>query len=153
MANDEQKPDQQHVTRRDFIRSVTTVTMGSWNEALRDVSVNNTRELQRFTIGANGDFGAFGTDWSWDTFYNKNVSDIFQSANSSANAAYREAIDAVVVTAANVGTSGLQLGSIACRSTLTNPTNGCAPLNILGIGVASQAGIVPQAPRRYSSIM
>jgi len=45
----------------------------------------------------------------------------------------------VLVTTANVGTSGLPVGSIACRSTLTNPTNGCIPLNLLGINVANPA--------------
>jgi iron complex outermembrane receptor protein len=42
------------------------------------------------------------------------------------------AIDAVNVTAANVGKSGLATGSIACRSTLTDPTNGCVPFNSVG---------------------
>jgi iron complex outermembrane receptor protein len=45
------------------------------------------------------------------------------------------------VTSGNVGTSGLQVGSIACRSTLTNPSNGCAPLNPFGDGVASAAAV------------
>jgi outer membrane receptor protein involved in Fe transport len=131
----------QAVRDRMLAANVTSLTLGSWNEALRDVSVNNTRELARYTIGGNGNFAAVGKDWSWDAFYNRNTSNIFQSANSSANAAYFRAIDAVVVTAANVGTSGLALGSTVCRSSLTAPTNGCAPLNILGIGVASQAGV------------
>src|SRR6185437_6606320 len=33
------------------------------------------------------------------------------------------------------------LGSIACASTLTNPTNGCVPYNPFGTGVVSQAAI------------
>ena len=33
------------------------------------------------------------------------------------------------------------IGSIACASTLTNPTNGCAPLDVFGNGVASAAAI------------
>ncbi len=51
------------------------------------------------------------------------------------------ATDAVVVTAANRGTSGLGLGSIACRSTLTNPTNGCVPVNVLGIQPIQSAAV------------
>ena len=32
-------------------------------------------------------------------------------------------------------------GAIVCRSTLTNPTNGCVPYNVFGIGVNSAAAI------------
>lgn len=48
------------------------------------------------------------------------------------------AVDAVTVTAANQGTSGLPIGSIVCRTTLTLPTNGCVPLNIFGDFAASE---------------
>ncbi len=131
----------QSVRDRMIAANVTSFTMGSWNEALSDVSVNNTRELTRYTIGGSGRFNAVGKDWNWDAFYNRNMSSIFQAAWSTANADYARAYDAVVVTAANVGASGLALGSTVCRSSLTDPRNGCAPLNILGTGVASEAGI------------
>jgi outer membrane receptor protein involved in Fe transport len=45
------------------------------------------------------------------------------------------------VTAANQGKSNLAIGSIACRSTLTNPTNGCMPYNIMGTGVVDPASV------------
>ncbi len=48
-----------------------------------------------------------------------------------------QAADAVRVTPGNVGASGLAVGSIACRSTLGSPSNGCLPLNVFGEGVAS----------------
>ena len=32
-------------------------------------------------------------------------------------------------------------GGIVCRSTLTDPTNGCMPLNLFGVGSASQQAI------------
>ena len=63
------------------------------------------------------------------------------SINNVLKSNYNNAVDAVQVTAANVGTSGLPIGSIACRSTLTNPTNGCQPLDVFGTGDASQAAI------------
>jgi iron complex outermembrane receptor protein len=131
----------QSVRDRMLGANVTSLSMGSWNEALDDVGVNNTRELTRYTLGADGKFNAFGKEWTWDGFWNRNRSSIYQGAYSTANADYFRAIDAVVVTAANVGTSGKQLGSTVCRSSLTNPLDGCAPLNILGTGVASQAGV------------
>jgi iron complex outermembrane receptor protein len=51
------------------------------------------------------------------------------------------AIDAVNVTAANVGKSGLATGSIACRSTLTDPTNGCVPFNSVGYQLGSSQAV------------
>ena len=28
-----------------------------------------TREVSRYMVGANGDFGMLGKDWSWDVYY------------------------------------------------------------------------------------
>lgn len=84
--------------------------------------------------------GEFGGSWKWDAFVQsgKNVAD--QSiSNVNNNPNFLRAIDAVQVTAANVGSSGLPLGSVACRSTLTAPGNGCAPFNILGKPSGSDA--------------
>jgi iron complex outermembrane receptor protein len=86
--------------------------------------------------------GQFGGGWKWDA--NVQHSEIKRHTHLVVDPVvgnYNLAIDAVRVTAANVGTSGLPIGSIACRSTLTNPTNGCQPLNVLGVGVASPAAI------------
>jgi iron complex outermembrane recepter protein len=86
--------------------------------------------------------GRIGDNWTWNAYYQHGESRTFLDAlNNQENANYQNAIDAVFVTPANVGTSGLAVGTIACRSTLTHPTNGCAPLNVFGIGVASQAAI------------
>ncbi|HEY5722143.1 MAG TPA: TonB-dependent receptor [Allosphingosinicella sp.] len=86
--------------------------------------------------------GKLGGGWTWDF-------DLQHSKHKRWThlvvdpviANYNRAIDAVRVTAANRGTSNLPLGSIVCRSTLTAPTNGCQPLNLFGIGVASPDAI------------
>ncbi|HVZ28221.1 MAG TPA: TonB-dependent receptor, partial [Rhizomicrobium sp.] len=67
------------------------------------------------------------------------------------NANLQAAEDAVTVTDANRGTSGLAVGSIVCRSSLPGQSavvvggvtaeSGCIPLNIFGLGVASTAAI------------
>ena len=57
----------------------------------------------------------------------------------AANGNVNLAVDAVVAPAGNA--AGIAAGTIVCRSTLTNPTNGCQPLNIFGVGAASQAAI------------
>jgi outer membrane receptor protein involved in Fe transport len=84
--------------------------------------------------------GKFGAGWKWDAFVQSGRSVVDQKiSNITNNANFMRAIDAVQVTPANVGTSGLALGSIVCRSTLTVPSNGCAPVNILGKASGSDA--------------
>lgn len=86
--------------------------------------------------------GALGDDWSWNVYYQHGEFRVHSEPNHIViNANMTAAANAVYVTAANVGSSGLPIGSIACASTLTNPTNGCQPLDVFGNGVASQAAI------------
>lgn len=82
---------------------------------------------------AGGLRGSFADNWRWDISgaYSRNESSQ-TIANAPITANFQNAIDAVQVTAANRGSSGLAIGSVVCRSTLTNPANGCQPLNILG---------------------
>ena len=98
-----------------------------------------TRSLMRgvFTLD-----GSIGDNWSWNTYYQHGTVRVhLHVLNNVVNANYSNAVDAVRVTAANVAASGLPIGSIACRSTLANPANGCQPLDVFGVGVASQAAI------------
>jgi outer membrane receptor protein involved in Fe transport len=62
-----------------------------------------------------------------------------------------DAIDAVEVTAANVGTSGLALGSVVCRSTLTSPSNGCVPFNAVGYRRGSPEAVDYVSGTEYDS--
>ena len=102
------------------------------------VSVSN-RQLLRAVFSVDG---SFGDDWSYNAYYQHGESRVNQYLlNNVQKANYTNAVDAVLVSAANVGASGLPIGSIACRSTLTSPTNGCSPLNIFGDGVASNPAI------------
>jgi outer membrane receptor protein involved in Fe transport len=95
------------------------------------------RELKRGVISLDGDIGS---DWSWDAYYQRGELHFYQeTTNNHIDANYDRAIDAVVAPVGN--TAGIAPGTIVCRSTLTDPTNGCAPLNIFGFGVASQAAI------------
>ncbi len=102
------------------------------------IPVNRTdRQLQRVVFSLDG---ALGSDWSWNAYYQFGQTRINDHVlNNTYNANYNNAVDAVRVTAANVGTSGLPIGSIACRSTLTASGNGCSPLDLFGDGVASPA--------------
>lgn len=98
-----------------------------------------TRQLMRgvFTLE-----GSLGSDWTWNAYYQRGTVRVhLHVLNNVINQNYTNAVDAVKVTAANVGASGLPIGSIACRSTLTSPANGCQPLDVFGDGVASQSAI------------
>ena len=91
------------------------------------------RILRRYTVGGAGAVNVFGTDWSWDAYMEHGVGDSnAQTLNDTILPYYNLAIDSVV---------NPKNGMIVCRSTLTNPTNGCVPLNIIGTGVASPSAL------------
>lgn len=99
-------------------------------------------ESNNFVIGASGAFMVSDRRFTFnahlqtgETSYSRHV------PHMPINANVYNAADAVQVTAANVGTSGLAIGSVACRTSLTLPTNGCVPLNLFGEGAASQAAL------------
>ncbi|HWA70162.1 MAG TPA: TonB-dependent receptor [Rhizomicrobium sp.] len=97
------------------------------------------RQLYRGVVTLDG---ALGSDWSWNAAYQHSESHLHEiGTHNLIKANFTLAADAVRVTSANVGASGLTVGSIACRSTLTAPGNGCVPLNVLGTGVQSQAAV------------
>lgn len=99
----------------------------------------NRRQLFRGVFSLDG---SIGDNWSWNAYAQHGLARVRTVVvNNVLKSNYNNAVDAVTVTGANVGTSGLPIGSIACRSTLTNPTNGCQPLNVFGVGNASQAAI------------
>ncbi|HEU0096592.1 MAG TPA: TonB-dependent receptor, partial [Rhizomicrobium sp.] len=106
----------------------------------------NTRVLTRgvFTLE-----GALGNDWSWNAYAQYSQLRQKQVApQDNFGPHYNFAIDPVVVTATNRGTSGLPIGSIQCRASVQgNPAAaGCVPLNVFGNGVASQDAILYVMP-------
>lgn len=103
--------------------------LGTYNQDLGPIIATTKRSSWRGVIGASGDFDALGSNWTWDAYVQKSVTRAYKAADISITANYLAAIDSV--RNAN--------GVIVCRSTLTNPTNGCVPYNIFGTGVASEA--------------
>jgi iron complex outermembrane recepter protein len=77
-------------------------------------------------------FGEFAPGWNWEAYYQYGRTNLdVKLRNSTDNIKFSNAIDAVTNAT----------GQIVCRSTLANPTDGCVPLNIFGIGVASPQAI------------
>jgi iron complex outermembrane receptor protein len=86
--------------------------------------------------------GALGDDWSWNASYQHSESHLHEVGQHVLIVPnFANSVDAVRVTTANVGNSGAPVGTIVCRSTLADPTNGCVPVNVMGTGVQSQAAV------------
>ncbi|MDB5689015.1 MAG: TonB-dependent receptor [Sphingomonas bacterium] len=94
----------------------------------------NKNKLQRYMVGAEGK--VFG-DWKWSAYLQTGRDDYREDVlNNRKNANFQLAVDAVI-NPAN--------GQIVCRSTLTNPGNGCVPINLFGVGSPSQAALAYSA--------
>jgi outer membrane receptor protein involved in Fe transport len=129
------------VTRENYVQQAAG--------ALAPATTYNRRQLMRgvFTLD-----GSLGPDWLWNTYFSHSQTRFSVRTNGVAVLAnLKAAQDAVVVTTANRGNSGFALGSIVCRSSLpgqppfvdgkVTAAPGCVPVNPIGEGVASAAGI------------
>lgn len=122
------------------LAGVTSVTLGTSASDLPYRKNNSTREVQRYTIGAGGEFQMFGNKAVWDAYGQYGRTDTHELLRDIMNTSRMAlATDAVFAPAGNA--LGVAAGTIVCRSSLTSPSNGCVPLNRLGTGVASQAAI------------
>lgn len=110
--------------------NLSSFTMGrNWVEPGPPTSYNE-RNLWRAVVGLNG---TIGDNWKWNAYYTHGDAKSNIVANHDTKIAnFLSAVDAVRDPAT---------GTVVCRSTLTNPGNGCVPLNVFGEGVASQAAI------------
>ncbi|WP_390550977.1 TonB-dependent receptor plug domain-containing protein [Qipengyuania sp. MTN3-11] len=118
--------------------NVTSVALGT---TLRDVpfrKLNNTRDVQRYAGGVEGEFSIAGKTAIWDAYVQYGQTNSHEQLRDIIkNTEFANAVDAVFAPAGNA--LGVPTGTIVCRSTLTNPSNGCVPLNVFGIGVANPA--------------
>jgi iron complex outermembrane receptor protein len=112
----------------------TLLQIGAWSEDLGLVTTENERFVNRNVLGATGAFDAFGTDWGWDLYFQNGYSrnSVSTGGGITNEVKYAQAVDAV---------RHPTNGRIVCRSTLTNPNDGCVPFNVLGVGVNTQGAI------------
>lgn len=114
-------------------RGIKDFRLGTTNADLPIRKTDNERTVQRYVIGANGQFGLFGRRARWDAYYQKGITNTEEMARDiTNNARLAMAQDAVFHP---------QTGQIVCRSSIANPANGCVPFNRMGIGVNSQAAL------------
>jgi len=121
----------EEIRQRGIAAGVTRFNLGTrWVDLPYMHSQDVDRTVRRYVVGANGDFDAFGSNWTWDAYYQLGEAHIRKSFYDRWRSAQPLAIDAV---------RSPTTGAIVCRSTLTNPGNGCVPWNVFGVGVNTKA--------------
>jgi iron complex outermembrane recepter protein len=107
--------------------------LNTYNSDLGVAGSHNIRTFDQFLLGATGKFEAFRSNWTWDVYATRSTTRIDANTINNLNTAnFALATDTVRNPA-----TGLPI----CRSTLTDPGNGCVPYNPMGIGVNSQAAL------------
>lgn len=124
------------------LQGITSVTIATTSADLPFRGINNKREVQRYLIGAEGQFDAFGKTARWDIYGQYGRADLREQLRDIQNIArINAARDAAFAPAG----SGFPTGSIQCLINVdANPNNNdaaCVPLNRLGLGVADPAAI------------
>lgn len=111
---------------------VSSFALQSFNADLPASGSAMKRETTRVVLGGDGDFEWFGKSWNWDAYYQYGATRADEKLTNIINyARWKLATDAVTDDS----------GNIVCRSTLTDPGNGCVPYNHFGVGVASPEAI------------
>jgi iron complex outermembrane receptor protein len=126
------------------LAGVTSVTVATTAADLPFRGIDNERKVQRYVIGAEGNFEAFGKAAHWDVYAQYGRSDLReQLRNIMHNTRMANATAAAYAPAGNA--RGYATGSIQCLinvdASTTNDDTNCVPLNRLGVGVASAAAI------------
>lgn len=126
------------------LAGITSVTLATTAADLPFRVANNKRNVQRYLVGAQGDFDAFGRAAHWDIYGQYGRAEMREQLRNIMNLTrMANATDAVFAAAGNPG--GYAAGTIVCRvnvdTVTTNDDRACVPLNRLGIGVADPAAI------------
>lgn len=112
---------------------LTSFEMGTSLGDVGAIQNDMKREVARHVAGFDTSFDAFDTNWTWEGYYQYGVAEADASAHYAANLINAPlALDAV---------TDPETGEIVCRSTLTDPDNGCVPYNPFGLNVNSQRAI------------
>ncbi|HEX7984583.1 MAG TPA: TonB-dependent receptor [Duganella sp.] len=101
-----------------------TMPVGTANAQFPElINVHPTRTQRRFVVGANGKFGMFGKEWSYDAYaeHGENTT-VLQVHDITLNPRYNFAIDAVRDPVS---------GQVVCRSAAALAA-GCLPMNLFG---------------------
>lgn len=103
--------------------NLQTITIGRVSNDIGKIKLDRRDTVYEAVAGARASFGGWSAEASGQ--YGRNVYDLAFGPNNRRQNEYLLAVDAVTDPAS---------GKIVCRSTLTNPTNGCIPVNVFGDG-------------------
>lgn len=122
------------------LAGINTVTIATTAQDLPFRVINNRREVQRYVVGALGDFELFGNRAQWDVYGQYGRADLREQLRNIMNTQrMAQATDAVF------SIPGDTSSPIVCRINVdANPNNNdpaCVPINRLGIGVINPAAI------------
>ncbi len=107
---------------------VTQFNMGKITSEAGPTETQADRSTFRLATGLKGQLGG---SWGWDAYYQYGETrNVQTSTNNKISANYTRAVDSVLVGDTPV-----------CRSTLSDASNGCQPLNPFGVGNMSQAAL------------
>lgn len=112
--------------------NIPSFTFNKYFANLPRTEIENDYTTGRAVFGAQG---RLGSGWSWDAH-----GEVGKTRNNNYNY-YNELLPNMALAADAVVDPAT--GRIVCRSTLTNPTNGCVPYNVMGSG-----GIIPPTDGR-----
>jgi iron complex outermembrane recepter protein len=126
------------------LAGITSATFATTAADLPFRAINNKREVQRYVLGAEGEFDVFGHQARWDVYGQYGRADLREQLRDIMHTA--RLANATNVAFAQAGNPGsYAVGSIQCVINLdaitTNNDPNCVPLNRLGIGVANPAAI------------
>lgn len=126
------------------LAGVTSISVTSTGGDLPFRGINNQRSVQRYVIGAEGSFDAFGKAAHWDVYGQYGRSDLREQLRDIQNLTnLTNATNAAFAPAGNA--AGYPAGSIQCLinvdANANNNDPACVPLNRLGLAVADPAAI------------
>jgi len=112
---------------------VTTIGVSRSSPELGGSDYDSENRTWRGNLGAKGALGGF----LWDVSYDHGETwGRLHAQNQRISTRWAQAVDAVFAPA---GVPGIPQGTIICRSTIADPTNGCVPANVMGAGKISMA--------------
>jgi iron complex outermembrane receptor protein len=103
---------------------------GRYHTDIGFIQADDSNTTTRFVVGLDG---KFGQTWKWNAYYQsgKTEYEAFLNGNLRPDR-LAQAADAVADPIT---------GDPVCRSTISDPTNGCVPINLFGQGAPSDAAI------------
>lgn len=112
------------------LAGVNELLVGRVNTDFGYVRSENENVTKRGVLGMNGSFGA---TWRWDAYAQYGKTRIDGGLNNNRlEPQFRQALDSVIDPSS---------GESVCRSSLSNPDNGCVALDIFGKGSPSAAAL------------